>query len=84
MKDDIADVTFQDKPIGFFKDAMLRFCRSKVSIVAFVGIVIILFMAIFMPMMSRWHYNDQDLNRINLPPKMPVLENVGFWMEPDG
>ena len=78
MKDDIADVTFQDKPIGFFKDAMLRFCRSKVSIVAFVGIVIILFMAIFMPMMSRWHYNDQDLNRINLPPKMPVLENVGI------
>ena len=40
MKDDIADATFQDKPIGFFKDAMLRFCRSKVSIVAFVGIVI--------------------------------------------
>ena len=78
MKDDIADATFQDKPIGFFKDAMLRFCRSKVSIVAFVGIVIILFMAIFMPMMSRWHYNDQDLNRINLPPKMPVLENVGI------
>ena len=63
MKDDIADATFQDKPIGFFKDAMLRFCRSKVSIVAFVGIVIILFMAIFMPMMSRWHYNDQDLNQ---------------------
>ena len=52
MKDDIADATFQDKPIGFFKDAMLRFCRSKVSIVAFVGIVIILFMAIFMPMIS--------------------------------
>ena len=78
MKDDIADATFQDKPIGFFKDAMLRFCRSKVSIVAFVGIVIILFMAIFMPMMSHWHYNDQDLNRINLPPKMPVLENVGI------
>ena len=31
-----------------------------------------------MPMMSHWHYNDQDLNRINLPPKMPVLENVGI------
>ena len=28
MKDDIADETFQDKPIGFFKDAMIRFCRS--------------------------------------------------------
>ena len=48
LKGDIADAAFQDKPIGFFKDAMLRFCRSKVSIVAFVGIVVILFMAIFM------------------------------------
>ena len=78
MKDDIADETFQDKPIGFFKDAMIRFCRSKVSIIAFVGIVIILLMAIFMPMFSRWDYNDQDLNRINLPSKMPVLENFGI------
>ena len=30
MKDDIADATFQDKPIGFFKDAMLRFCHCSV------------------------------------------------------
>ena len=30
MKDDIADATFQDKPIGFFKDAMLRLDRKSV------------------------------------------------------
>ncbi len=30
LKEDIADETFQDKAIGFFKDAMMRFCRSKV------------------------------------------------------
>ena len=78
LKEDIADETFQDKAIGFFKDAMMRFCRSKVSIIAFIGIIVILCMAIVMPMTSRWGYNDQDLNRINLPPKMPVLENVGI------
>ena len=37
LKEDIADETFQDKAIGFFKDAMMRFCRSKVSIIAFVA-----------------------------------------------
>ena len=74
MKDDIADATFQDKPIGFFKDAMLRFCRSKVSIVAFVGIVIILFMAIFMPMMSHWHYNYKYCG---------LEDGTYFWMGTD-
>lgn len=78
MQGNIADETFQDKPIGFFKDAMLRFCRSKVSIAAFIGIVVILMFAVFAPMTSRWDYNDQDLNRINLPPKVPVLENMGI------
>ena len=57
---------------------MLRFCRSKVSIIAFIGIVIVLLFAVFAPALSRWDYNDQDLNRINLPPKVPVLENYGI------
>ena len=42
MGDAIADEKFQDKPIGFFKDAMLRFCKSRVSIAAFIGILVIL------------------------------------------
>lgn len=78
MQGDIADETFKDKPIGFFKDAMLRFCRSKISIVAFVGIVLVITLSLVVPAISRWDYNDQDLNRINLPPKMPVLENAGI------
>ena len=78
MQGDIADETFKDKPIGFFKDAMLRFCRSKISIVAVVGIVLVITLSLVVPFISRWDYNDQDLNRINLPPKMPVLENAGI------
>ena len=78
MQGNIADETFQDKPIGFFKDAMIRFCRSKVSIIALVGIVFIILMSIFVPIFSRWGYNDQVLNRINLPCKMPVVENFGI------
>lgn len=78
MQENIADETFQDKPVGFFKDAMLRFVRSKVSVAAFIGIITILLFALLAPELSRWDYNNQDLNRINLPPKIPALENVGI------
>ena len=78
LQGEIADEKFQDKPIGFFKDAMIRFCRSKISILAFFGIVTILLFAIFVPVVSRWDYNDQNLERINLPPKVPGLEKAGI------
>lgn len=84
MEGEIADEKFQDKPIGFFKDAMLRFCRSKVSIIAFIGIVIVLLFAVFAPALSRWDYNDQDLNRINLPPKVRCWKIMAFWTGPGG
>lgn len=78
MDESIADAKFQDKPVGFFKDAMLRFRRSKVSILALVGIAIIILFAILAPMVSRYGYNDQNLERINLPPKVPVLSSIGI------
>ena len=42
----ILDATFESKPIGFFKDAALRFVKSKVSIAALVGIIITIFFSI--------------------------------------
>ena len=84
MEGEIADEKFQDKPIGFFKDAMLRFCRSKVSIIAFIGIVIVLLFAVFAPALSLWDYNDQDLNRINLPPRCRYWKTMGSWTGPGG
>lgn len=78
MQENIADETFQDKPVGFFKDAMLRFVRSRVSVAAFIGIITILLFALLAPELSRWDYNNQDLNRINLPPKIPALESIGI------
>lgn len=75
----IADETFQDKPVGFFKDAMIRFCRSKVSIAAAIGIMLIVLLALFGPNLSGYGYNDQNLQQINLPPKMPVLAPIGVF-----
>lgn len=79
VNETILDAQFESKPIGFFKDAMLRFVKSKVSIVALIGIIIILIFAIIGPSMSGYHYNEQNLEYINLPPKIPFLAKFGIF-----
>lgn len=79
VADNLADAKFQDKPVGFFKDAMIRFCRSKVSIAAAIGIIIIVILALFGPSMNQYGYNDQNLQQINLPAKIPVLAKLGIF-----
>ena len=76
--ENIADSKFESKPIGFFQDAFLRFRRSKVSIAAFVVISLILLMSIIGPEASRYDFNDQNLEHINLPPKIPGFESVSL------
>ena len=47
--DHIKDQKFEDKPIGYFKDAWRRFCKNKASIAAAIVIIIIILFAIIMP-----------------------------------
>ena len=47
--DHIKDQKFDDKPIGYFKDAWRRFCKNKASIVAAIIIVCIVLFAIIVP-----------------------------------
>lgn len=72
------DAKFETKPIGFWGDAMLRFGKNKMSIVAFVIICIIIIFAIFGPMMNGYGYNDQDLNRANMPARIPGCEQINL------
>ena len=45
----IRDQKFEDKPIGYFKDAWLRFCKNKASIVAACIILAIILFAVIVP-----------------------------------
>ena len=47
----ITDKKFDTKPIGYFKDAMIRFSKNKGSVVSFIIIGIIILYAIFIPML---------------------------------
>ena len=70
----IKDENFETKPIGFFKDAMLRFCKNKASVTAMVIILFIAFLSIFGPGFNSYGFNDQDVSRVNMPPRIQYLE----------
>ena len=52
LGDHIKDQKFEDKPIGYFKDAWRRFCKNKASIVAAIIIICIVLFAIIVPFLN--------------------------------
>ncbi len=75
----IYDQAIEGEAIGFFKDAWLRFKKNKTSVVAAIIILLIVFMAIFGPMMSPYHFREQHTEFGTLPPRIPVLEDFGIF-----
>jgi len=62
----------------FWKDSWTRLRKNNGSIMGLILIITIITLAIFGPMMNSHGFDDQDLTRANLPPKIPVLEHVSF------
>jgi ABC-type dipeptide/oligopeptide/nickel transport system permease subunit len=79
QKDDkIFDKDFETVPIGYFKDAMIRFSKNRTNIVATVILSIIILMSIFQPIFTNKNYTDVEANLSLLPPRIPILENFGI------
>jgi len=72
----IHDVEFKTKPIGFFMDVWLRFIKNKASVVAACIIILISIFAIFGPNMNEYKYDQQFTDRINMPAKIPVIAEM--------
>jgi oligopeptide transport system permease protein len=75
---DIHDKKLETKPIGYFKDVWLRFCRNKSSVVAAIIILMLVLYAIFVPMFCETNYSrsltdTMYLNYAKLSPKVPWL-----------
>ncbi|WP_102347336.1 oligopeptide ABC transporter permease [Bacillus sp. Marseille-P3661] len=66
------------KSLTYWRDAWLRLCKNKGAIVGLVIITVISLLAIFGPYANGYTYKEQNLLRSNLPPKIPLLENVPF------
>ncbi|MGI6177162.1 MAG: ABC transporter permease [Eubacterium sp.] len=78
VRDEIKDEKFKTKPIGFFKDSMIRLAKDKLSIVSMTIIVIIILLAIIVPNITGYTFTQQNIELKNLPPKIPGLCKLGI------
>ena len=71
----IFDKKFETKPIGYFKDAMIRFSKNKTNVIASSILFIIILGTIIFPIISSKNTEELEPELANLPPRMPWIEN---------
>nr|WP_142351564.1 oligopeptide ABC transporter permease [Staphylococcus caeli] len=63
---------------NFWQDAWAQLKRNKLAVVGMIGLIIIILLALIGPLLSSHDYAEQDVERRNLPAKIPVLDQVPF------
>lgn len=76
--EDIRDEAFKTEAIGFFKDAISRLRKNKLSVIAFWIISAVIVTAIIVPYITGYSYTAQNVALRNLPPKIPGLQQLGI------
>jgi oligopeptide transport system permease protein len=74
----IYDKKFQTKPIGYFKDAMIRFAKNRTNVIATTILGVLITLSIFVPILSTKNAEDLESQLASLPPKMPIFEKFGI------
>ncbi len=81
-EDKIYDKKFQTKPIGYFKDAMIRFMKNKTNVVATSILMLLILLSILVPAFDPKAVpinTDQIDSQISfLPPRIPLLDKLGI------
>ncbi|PSL28398.1 oligopeptide transport system permease protein [Planomicrobium soli] len=65
--------------VSFWQDAWYRLRKNKGALVSLVLFALILFMSFLGPVISPYEPNAQTITHANLPPKIPVIENLGIF-----
>lgn len=74
----IVDADFRTESVSYGKDVLRRFLRDRVTVTAAVIILVIVAMALIGPNISPYTYLEQNREMQNMPPRIPVLENIGI------
>ena len=72
----LTDTKFEDKPIGYFKDAWIRFRKSKAAVVATVIIILIILYAFLAPVFITTH---DSTFMVNMYAKKPGRVAAIHW-----
>lgn len=75
----IFDKKFDTKAVGYWADAVKRFCRNKASLVCFILLAILILLSIFGEAISPYSADKPVNNRFRyLAPKWPLIEKLGI------
>ncbi len=75
----ISDKKFEDKPIGYLKDAWIRFRKNKASIVAAIIILLIVIFAFAAPLLTtNYDATFMDVFYAKKPPRDLALMKIGI------
>ena len=75
----IHDQKLSTKPIGYFKDAWIRFRKNKSSVVASFIIAFLVLFAILVPLFSNYTISDRDGFYATVLPRSKFFSQFGFW-----
>ena len=75
----IFDRKLETKPIGYFKDAWIRFKKNKSSVTAAIIILILVIYAIIVPVFSPFTVETRDGYYATVLPKWDLVAPLGFW-----
>ena len=78
MNDKIHDARFETKPIGYLKDAWLRFKKNKASVFSLVVILCIMIFGLVYPFTTSKTISEVDIEYRLCRPKNDFLANFGF------
>ena len=77
--DKIRDQKFEDKPIGYFRDAWNRFCKNKASIAAAIIIICIILFAVIVPFFNAsGSGTNLDSHYMKMTPRNLFLSKFGI------
>ena len=76
----IHDKKFDDKPISYFKDAWIRFCKSRASVVAAIIIILMILFSLVCPLLITTHDKSfMDVTYAKKPARVVWMkENLGI------
>lgn len=74
----IYDKKFETKPVGYFKDALIRFGKNRTNVIATGVLFTLIVMSIIFPTFTTKNYQALETRMAFLPPRIPIVENLGF------
>ncbi len=75
----IYDEKFETKPVGYFREAIGRFAKNKINLIATTILFVIILMSVLVPVLSQKNATQNEDTLQYLPPRVPLLEELGIF-----